>query len=350
MAVSLGELAKLVAGEVRGNPGRTVRAVKTLAVAGPEDLSFLTSVKYREAARISSAGALLVGTDVDAEGLAAADLLVSSDPYHALAQILAFLYPSPQPPPGVHPTAVVEEGARVDGGAHVGAFVFVGAETQVGDGVVLHPHVVVGRRCRIGQGSVLFPHVSVYDDTLIGERVIIHSGAVIGADGFGFADHEGSRVKLPQVGRVVLEDDVEIGANSAVDRATLDETRIGAGSKLDNLVQVGHNVVIGRGAILCGQAGVSGSARLGDRVILAGQSGVAGHLELGDGARVAGKAAVFKSVPAGEMVAGAPAVPAARWRRQAAGLAHLDELRRRLAQVERELAGVRRVQEEGRRE
>jgi len=218
------------------------------------------------------------------------------------------------------------------------------------EGVVLHPHVVVGRRCHIGKGTVIYPQVSIYDDTLIGERVIIHSGTVIGADGFGFADHDGSRVKLPQVGRVVLEDDVEIGANSAVDRATLEETRIGAGSKLDNLVQVGHNVRIGRGAILCGQAGVSGSARLGDRVIMAGQSGVAGHLELGDDARVAGKSAVFKSVAAGEMVAGSPAVAAAKWRRQAAGLARLEELRRRLTQVEKELALMRQGQEEGRRE
>lgn len=341
MSTCLAELAELVGGEVRGDPTRTVSAVKTLDTAGPGDLSFLTSVKYRDAARSSAAGALLVGRDLGTDDLPAGDLLICTDPYHALAQILGYLHPRPVRPAGIHPTAVIEDGAEVSPTAHVGPLVVVGSGSRIEEGVVLHPHVVVGRRCRIGHESVLFSHVSIYDETEIGARVIIHSGTVIGADGFGFADHAGSRVKLPHVGRVVLEDDVEIGANSAVDRATLDETRIGAGSKLDNLVQVGHNVRIGRGAILCGQAGVSGSALLGDRVILAGQSGVAGHLELGDGASLAGKSAAFKSVPAGQMVAGVPAVPAARWRRQVAGLAHLEELRRRLNKMEKELAALR---------
>jgi UDP-3-O-[3-hydroxymyristoyl] glucosamine N-acyltransferase len=242
---------------------------------------------------------------------------------------------------------VIEEGAEVSAAAHVGAFVVVGGGTRIEECVILHPHVVIGRECHIGRESVLFPHVTLYDGTLLGARVTIHSGTVIGADGFGFAEHGGSRVKLPHVGRVVLEDDVEIGANSAVDRATLDETRIGAGSKLDNLVQVGHNVRIGRGAILCGQSGVSGSARLGDRVLLAGQSGVAGHLELGDDARLAGKSAAFKSVPAGQTAAGVPAVPAAKWRRQVAALAHLEDLRRRIGRVEREVAKLGAGREEG---
>jgi UDP-3-O-[3-hydroxymyristoyl] glucosamine N-acyltransferase len=341
---TLGELAALVGGTVRGNPERRVAAVRSLPAAGPEDLSFLTHAKYRDEARASRAAALLVGRD---EPDLAHDLIVCADPSWALGELLRHLHPAAAAAPGAHPTAVVSPGAVVDPAASLGPHVVVGEGSRVEAGAVLHAGVVVGRRCRVGEGSVLHPRVVLYDDTELGARVTLHAGVVLGADGFGYAVHGGAITKVPQVGRVVVEDDVEIGANSAVDRATLEETRIGAGSKLDNLVQVGHNVRLGRGCVICGQAGIAGSARLGDGVVLAGQSGVAGHIELGNGAQVAAKSAVLQSVPAGAKVAGIPAMPLGEWRRQSALLARLAELFRRVRRLERPAAAATRDEEEG---
>jgi UDP-3-O-[3-hydroxymyristoyl] glucosamine N-acyltransferase len=328
---TLGELAALVEGRVRGNPQRRVAAIRSLAAAGPDDLSFLTSAVYREEARASRAGALLVGRE---EPDLAQDLLICAEPAWALGELLRRFHAVEPPPAGIHPTAVIAATAVVDPAASLGPYVVVGEDSRVDAGAVLHAGVVVGRGCRVGAGSVLHPRVVLYDSTELGERVIVHAGAVLGADGFGYAARGGALVKVPQVGRVVVEDDVEIGANSAVDRATLEETRIGAGSKLDNLVQVGHNVRLGRGCVLSGQSGIAGSARLGNGVVLAGQAGVSGHIELGDGVQVAAKSAVLQSVPAGAKVAGIPAVALAEWRRQAARLGRLGELFRRVRRLE----------------
>jgi UDP-3-O-[3-hydroxymyristoyl] glucosamine N-acyltransferase len=328
---TLGELAALVEGRVRGNPQRRVQAIRSLAAAGPDDLSFLTSAAYREEARESRAGALLVGRE---EAALPQDLLVCADPGWGLAELLRRFHVPAAPASGVHPTAVVGAGCAVDPTASLGPFVVVGEGSRIDAGAVLHAGVVVGRDCRIGVGTVLHPRVVLYDGTELGARVTVHAGTVLGADGFGYAPHGGALVKVPQVGRVVVEDDVEIGANSAVDRATLEETRIGAGSKLDNLVQVGHNVRLGKGCVICGQAGIAGSARLGSGVVLAGQAGVSGHLDIGDGAQVAAKSAVLQSVPAGAKVAGIPAVALAEWRRQASRLTRLGELFRRVRRLE----------------
>jgi UDP-3-O-[3-hydroxymyristoyl] glucosamine N-acyltransferase len=308
-----------------------VCGVRPLAAAGPEHLSFVTHAAYREQARTSRAGALLVAADDP--GLPQ-DLLLSAEPAWALAEVLRLFHPPLAAPPGVHPSAILAPGCEVDPAATVGPQVVIGSGSRVERGAVLHAGVVVGERCRVGAGSVLYPRVVLYDDTELGERVVVHAGAVLGADGFGYAQHGGRMVKVPQVGRVVVEDDVEIGANSAVDRATLDETRIGAGSKLDNLVQVGHNVRLGKGCVICGQAGIAGSALLGDGVVLAGQAGVAGHLEIGDLAQVAAKSAALQSVPARAQVAGIPAIPLGEWRRQTARLARLAELFRRVRRLE----------------
>lgn len=336
MAVTLGELAALVGGSVRGDAHRVLSGVKPLASAGPGELSFLTHAGYREAARASRAGALLVAA---ADATLPQDLLVCADPGWALAEVLRRFYPPAVPPAGVHATAVLAPGCSVDPAASVGPYVVVGAGSCVEAGAVLHAGVVIGERCRVGAGSVLHPRVVLYDDSELGERVIVHAGVVIGADGFGYAAHDGRLVKVPQVGRVVVEDEVEIGANSAVDRATLEETRIGAGSKLDNLVQVGHNVRLGKGCVICGQAGIAGSTRLGDGVVLAGQAGVAGHIELGDLVQVAAKSAALQSVPARTKVAGIPAVPLPEWRRQVTRLARLGELFRRVRRLEGAAAG-----------
>jgi UDP-3-O-[3-hydroxymyristoyl] glucosamine N-acyltransferase len=328
----LGELAARVGGRVAGDPQRLLHALRPLDSAGPDDLSFFTDPALRAEAEASAAGALLTGPSTT--GLRH-DLLIAADPGLALIELLRAFHPEPPTAVGIHPTAVVAPGARVAAGASVGPYVVIDDGAAIGEGAVLHPFVCVGAQARIGAGAVLHPHVVLYPRTVVGERVVLHAGAVIGADGFGYIARGGRQLKVPQVGCAVLEDEVEVGANSAIDRATLDETRVGAGTKIDNLVQVGHNVRIGRSSILCGQAGIAGSATIGDGVVLAGQSGVSNRVSIGDGARVAGKSAVFDDVAEGKQVAGTPAIEASRWRRQVALLQRLPEIRRRLTAVER---------------
>ena len=339
MAYRLAELAERLGGRVEGDAERPVEAVRTLEAAGPSDLSFLTNARYRQQATLSRAGALLVASGVSGLGGLGKDLLVVDDPAYALARLLEIFVPPEAREPGIHPTAIVEPGAEVDAMAWVGPYAVIGAGSRIGARAAVHPHVVIGRGCAVGAGAVLHPHVVLYDRTEVGEGTIVHAGAVLGSDGFGYATHDGVHHKVPQVGRVVVEGEVEIGANSAVDRATLGETRIGAGTKIDNLVQVGHNVQVGERSILCGQAGIAGSARLGRGVVLAGQAGVAGHLTLGDGVQVAAKSAVFESVDAGARVAGVPAVDMGRWRRQVVLKGQLETMSRRLKALERRLAG-----------
>lgn len=330
----LSRLAELVGGRVEGNPERRVRGVRSLESAGPEHLSFVTSPRYRKLAGESAAGALLVGGAL--EGLDK-DLLIAADPYLALARILAFLYPPAAPEAGIHPTAVIGAKCEIDPAAAIGPYAVVGDGCRLAAGVAIHPHVVIGRDCRIGRDSVLYPRVVMYDGCEVGERCILHAGVVLGGDGFGYAQSAGAHVKLQHSGRVVVEDEVEIGANSTVDRALLDETRIGAGSKIDNLVQVAHNVRLGRACLLVAQSGIAGSTRLGDGVALGGQTGVSGHLELGDGAQVVAKSAVFKSIAPGKKVAGIPARDAGAWRREQALVGRLSELKRRIERLESKL-------------
>jgi UDP-3-O-[3-hydroxymyristoyl] glucosamine N-acyltransferase len=332
----LGELAARVGGRVAGDSDRRVEGLRSLHSAGPLHLSFFTDPALRREAEASAAGAILVGPAT--QGLRQ-DLLICDDPGRALLELLALFEEKVAAPAGVHPTAVLGAGARVAPTASVGPYVVVGDGAAVEEDAVLHPFVCVGAGARVGRGAVLHPHVVLYPRTSVGERVVLHAGTVIGADGFGYVWRDGRHVKVPQIGTAVIEEDVEIGANSAVDRATVDETRIGAGTKIDNLVQVGHNVRVGRSSILCGQVGIAGSATLGDGVVVAGQSGISNRVTLGDGARVAGKSAVFDDVPAGRQVAGTPATESSRWRRQVALLQRLPEIRRRLQALEKRSAG-----------
>lgn len=334
MSRRLGELAELVGGTVFGDPELVIESVGTLDRAGARELSFLTNPKYLEAARTSAAGALLVGPDVT--GLET-NLLVAENPYLALGAVLAVLAPTDRPEPGIHPTAIVDSTAQLGEDVSVGAYCCIGAGTAVARGVTLHPHVVIGADCVIGEGTVIYPQVSIYPRTVLGSAVIVHSGVVLGADGFGYAQEGGKHVKIPQIGQVVVEDDVEIGSNSTVDRAMLHETRVGAGTKIDNLVMVAHNVEVGKGCLLISQVGVAGSSKLGDGVVLAGQTGVAGHMDVGDGVQVASKSAVFKDAEPGARLAGIPAVDSMVWRRQQVRLRRLGDLEKRLAALEKRL-------------
>jgi UDP-3-O-[3-hydroxymyristoyl] glucosamine N-acyltransferase len=337
----LRELAALVSGQVRGDDSRRVRGVASLESAGPEDLSFLTNARYRAAVASSRAGVLLVGPGVEFPGR---DLLIAPEPYVAFAKILAYLHPEPEAASGVSPDASVAESARLGRDVAIGPFAVVAEGAALGDGVAIGAGSYVGPHAEVGEATVLHPRVVLYAGTVVGARCILHAGTVLGSDGFGFAtSSSGVHHKIPQRGRVVVEDDVEIGANATIDRGTLGETRIGRGTKIDNLVMIGHGVEIGQGGLLVAQSGVAGSTRIGRYVTLAGQSGVAGHLKLGDRVVAAAKSAVLSDLESGQIVGGIPAVDLRTWKRvQAAqralpGMrAELRALRARLEAIEKE--------------
>ena len=333
----LSELARAVGGRVDGDANRRVRGVATLEDAGPEDLSFLTNLKYRASVGRSRAGAILVGPTTAIEGR---DLLVVPDPYLALAEILDRMHPAQRTLPGVSADARVAPGAVVGVDVAIGPFAVVEPGARLGDRVIVGAGVVIGEGSTIGPDTILRPRVVLYPGTCIGARCQIHAGVVLGGDGFGFATTAGSHRKVPQLGRVVIEDDVEIGANSTVDRGTLGDTRIGRGTKIDDLVMVAHGVVIGPHGLLAGQAGIAGSTRIGSHVTMAGQSGVAGHLSLGDRVVVAAKSAVFSDIPDQGFVAGIPAVDHRAWKRSSALVKMLPELRLRIRALEDRLAAL----------
>jgi UDP-3-O-[3-hydroxymyristoyl] glucosamine N-acyltransferase len=332
---TLGEIASRVGGTVAGDPGRKVDGVQPLDLAGPEHLSFLAHPRYRSAAESSRAGAILLRA---ADRVPGRDLIVVENPYTALAAALGLFHPPARPEPGVSTHALVDESVTLGPGVSIGPFVVVGRDSKVGEGAVLMPGVVLGDQVEVGRDSVLHPGVVVYARSVIGARVVIHAGSVVGSDGFGFGEEEGGRAKIPQVGIVRIEDDVEIGACTTIDRATFGATVIGRGSRIDNLVQIAHNVVVGAGSVLVAQSGVAGSTRLGRSVVMAGQAGAAGHLSIGDGAIVGAKAAVLQDLGPGAFVLGYPAVDHRDWKKTQAALARLPDLLHRVGRIEAALA------------
>jgi len=335
--VRLGELAERLGCRLEGDGGLEVSAVRGLEDAGPRDLSFVLHDRYLPRLQASAAGAVIL-----AEGWPPVDrpALRTSNPMLAFARALTLLHPLPAPARGIHPTAVVASDARVASDASVGPLSVLGPGVEVGAGTMLDAHVTVGTGVRIGKDCRIFPQVVLREGVWLGDRVIVHSGAVLGADGFGFARDGQRYVKVPQIGRVVIEDDVEIGANVAIDRATLGETRIGRGTKIDNLVQIAHNVHIGADTVIAGQSGISGSSRLGSRVTLAGQVGVVDHVEVGDDVIVGAQSGVTKDIPAGSVVLGSPAVPHGEFKRRVAAVARLPELRKLVRALEERLASL----------
>lgn len=328
--MTIKELAERIGGEVEGDAGREALGVCSLDEIRDGCVVFIEKQK--------DDGGLLAGKDLSAvicsktAQIEGQTLIRCANPKMAFALALGVFHPPHKPAPGVHPTAVVEEGAEVDPAASVGPNCFVGAGAKIGAGAVLRANVVVGPRAVVGKDCLLHPNVTVLDECVLGDRVILHSGVVIGADGFGFVEEGGRRTKVPQVGRVIVEDDVEIGANSAVDRATMGETRIGRGTKIDNLVQVGHNVHIGEDCVLCGEVGISGSCRIGSRVILGGQAGVSDHIKIGDNVLIGGKTGVIADIPSGVFYSGFPARPHRENMKMHALLKKLPEIISRLEQ------------------
>jgi len=341
-ALSAAELAQRLGGLVEGDEHRLVRGVGTLEQAGPDGLSWVGSPEMLPRAAASNAGVVLIP-----EGCALPSdrtVIRVRDPDTAFCEALELLAPPPdRVPSGVHPTAVVMPNAMVSE-AHIGAHVYVGPDAIVGRGTQIFPGTYVGARARIGIDGVLWPNVVVRERVTIGNRVVIHANATIGADGFGYLQRNGRNRKIPQIGSVVIEDDVEIGANTTIDRARSGVTRIGRGTKIDNLVQIGHNCDIGEDCVIISQSGVSGSCTLGRHVVVGGQVGVADHLCIGDGARIVGQSGVTVDVPAGRVVRGTPAVEFRRHMRELATLRKLPvrnrllrDLTRRLERLEQQL-------------
>lgn len=331
------ELAALCGAVLEGDGGRLLVGPAPLSEANPDQISFLRSARHCAQLESTRAGAVVVPLEVKAERSDLA-LLRCEDPSRAFSRVVeAFQAEGERPAPGVHPSAVVARDARLGEGVSIGALCVVGALAEVGARVVLHPGVVVGPRARIGADSVLHPGVVLYEGVTLGQRCLLHAGVVIGSDGFGFEPGERGWEKVPQCGTVVVGDDVEIGANCAVDRGRFDATRIGDGVKIDNLVQVGHNVVIGDGALLVAQVGIAGSSRIGERAVLAGQVGVAGHLAIGPGARVAAQSGVGMDLEAGKDYFGTPCREKNEAFRLLALYGKLPELARRLRELEQRL-------------
>ena len=326
-------IAEAVGGTVVGDERAVVRAIAPLDRAGPEELSFLASERYVPLLASSRAGVVLITPELAArEGSARARVVVAR-PHEALLALIPRLYSIAMPAPGVHPTAVIGRGARLGDGVSIGPYSAIGEGALLGDRVVVASHCDIGAGVEVGEASRLFPGVTLYAGTRLGKRVAIHAGARIGSDGFGYVFRDGRHAKIPHVGRCIVEDDVEIGANTTIDRGSIDDTVIGAGTKIDNLVQVGHNVRIGRLCLLMAQVGIAGSAHIGDGCIVAGQAGVGGHTTIGDGARIAGQAAVFGDVPAGETWSGYPARPHKESLRATAALFRLSGLLKRLERI-----------------
>jgi UDP-3-O-[3-hydroxymyristoyl] glucosamine N-acyltransferase len=342
----LAELAAHVGGEVLGDGSLQITGVNGLAEAGPSELSFYGNKRYRKQVDSTRAGAVLVGSEIpQRQGVV---FVKVPNPHLAFAKLSALFHPARVHPAGVSPGAHVHPSARIHAEATVMAGATVEAGAEVGARSVLHPGAYLGEGAKVGDASVLYPNVTVREGCLIGSRVILHSGCVVGADGFGFAfDPEGpEHFKIPQAGIVRIEDDVEVGACSCIDRATLGETVIGRGTKIDNLVQVAHNVKVGPLSLICAQAGVSGSAEIGTGVILAGQVGVVGHIRVGDLARVGAQSGVAHDVPDGATLSGSPAMDHREWLKASAAYGQLAELVREVRSLRRKVQALEKEREE----
>ncbi|HEY3323591.1 MAG TPA: UDP-3-O-(3-hydroxymyristoyl)glucosamine N-acyltransferase [Planctomycetota bacterium] len=339
MSITLGELAaKIGASLVRGEAALLMDGVANLSDAGARELAPFTNAKFAGELERTRAGAVLAFDEKSAGSLPAGTaLLVAADPEMALISAINLLHPMAEETVGVDPRAVVEPGAELGADVHLGPFAIVRSGARIGAGSHIMAHSVIGRNCVIGANCRVYPNVVLYDNVKVGERVILHAGVILGADGFGYKFRQGKHVKVPQVGTVEIGNDVEIGANTCIDRGALGPTRIGDGTKIDNLVQIGHGVRIGRHCILCGQSALAGSCTMEDYAVIGGNVGIADHIVLGKGARVGAKSGVSRDVPPGGEVFGLPAEERKAAFRQLAALRQLPELLGRIRELEKQL-------------
>ena len=337
MPFTAGEIAKRIGGEVAGDATLLLKGFAPADRAQQGDLTFAENENYFARAEQSAASAVII----DGPFTTTRKVLIRvPNARIAFAKVLPLFFPDPVFPGGVHPTALVPGSAVVDASAYVGPNCVLGENVRIGARCVLQAAAHVGANCRLGEEVFLFPNVTLYPATEIGSRVRIHSGAVIGSDGFGYVQENGVHIKVPQIGNVIIRDDVEIGANVTIDRGALGPTIIGRGTKIDNLVQIAHNVSVGEHCLIVSQAGIAGSTKLGNYVILAGQVGVAGHLKIGNRVSIAAQSGVMHNIPDGEKWLWTPAQPDRQAKRQMIALQQLPDLLRRVAELERKSEAV----------
>ncbi|MDD5132314.1 MAG: UDP-3-O-(3-hydroxymyristoyl)glucosamine N-acyltransferase [bacterium] len=340
MEKTLAELAALVGGKILGDPQLLIKGVAGIREAKQDEITFLSNPKYAKDLAKTSAGAIIVSPEVQIQNLAA---IVCDNPYLAFAKILDVFYPLEQViPAGIHASAVISSQVKLGTNVAIGPFVVVEEGATIGDGTIVYPGTYIGKGSKIGNYCRFYANISIREKITIGNQVIIHSGAVIGSDGFGFVPDNGENVKIPQVGAVIIEDNVEIGANVCIARGTLGDTVIGAGTKIDNLVQIAHNVKIGRNCVIVAQVGISGSTTIEDNVTIAGQAGIIGHITIGKGSIVAAQAGVTKDVPPKEIVSGYPAQPHQLSKRISAEMNRLPQLNQKVKELEKRIEELER--------
>lgn len=342
-ALSMAEIAELTGGRLQGDGGFVVTGVASLEDAGPGDIALLSGRRYLKFVDGCSAGAFLASSALEDRLPDDRPRIVLDDPSAGLLALLGRFYPPRRERPGIHPTAVLGTGVRLGEDVGIGAYTVLGDGVLVGDGTRIGPHVVVGRGARIGAECTLHPQVVLYPEVVLGDRAVIHSGARLGSDGFGYVFIDGAHRKIPHPGGCHLGDDVEIGANTTVDRGSVGNTLIGTGVKIDNLVQIAHNVHVGDLSLIAALVGIAGSTRVGKGVWLGGQAGLINQLDIGDGARVAVASRVMRDIPAGETVSGDPARPHRETLHRQAAVAKTPDLLKRVKALEVELEGVRKA-------
>lgn len=330
MKITLKEIAKILGGTIIGAEEVIINDIRSIEEANEGDLTFIANKKYFKKLKSTKASAILAPPQTVAEGK---NLIIVADPYAVLGKLLALFYPLEHGQSGISPDAYIEDGATVSPEATVFPRAFISKGVKIGKGAVIYPGVYIGRNASVGENSLIYANVTVYHDCIIGKRVILHSGVVIGSDGFGFASPGVDNAKIPQVGFVQIDDDVEIGANSTVDRATMGKTWIKRNVKIDNLVQIAHNVVIGENSAIAAQVGISGSTKLGKSVIVGGQAGMVGHLNIGDNVMVAAASSIHNDIESGQIVAGSPQVSHKEWLKIEACRVRLPRMRATLIEL-----------------
>jgi UDP-3-O-[3-hydroxymyristoyl] glucosamine N-acyltransferase len=334
--MKLGELASRLGAELRGDPNLEITGVKGIEDAGPSEITFVANPRYTSLARTTHAAAIIV--EPEFQEIAAATIRIKN-PYHAFSHALGLFYQPPSYAPGIHPTAVIDPTAEIGPDAHIGAYAVVGPNVRVGSHATLLPHVVLYPGVQVGDHFFAHAHAVVRENCVLGDHVTLENGAIIGADGFGFSKNDaGQWEKIPQSGPVRIGSRVDVQANATIDRATVGATEIGDGTKVDNLVQVGHGSRVGNDSLICAQTGLAGSSIIGNNVILAGQVGIAGHCTVGDGVILTAQSAVSHDVPPGKMISGSPGFDNRIWLRAVTIFQRLPELLKRLDRVEKAMA------------
>jgi len=335
---TLGELAEYVGGRVVGDPNIMIKSASTLGRAAKEDISFLANRKYEKQLRTTKASAVIVGKETANTSV---PLLIAEDPYYAFMQIMVLLHGHRKHKKvGISPRTSISDSAKIGADCHIHDFATIADEAKVGDGCIIYPCAYIGQGVQIGNDSIIYSNVTIYDGCKIGNRVIVNANSTIGEDGFGYASHKGVHHKIPQIGIVVIEDDVEIGACCGIERGTLGDTVIGQGSKLGDLVTIGHGTKIGAHCLLVAQVGVAGSTTLGHHCIVGGQVGIVGHITIGNNVTIAAQSGVINNIPDGKVVLGAPAIEANQGRRAYSMIQYLPEMRQNIRKLESQIEKI----------